>query len=40
MVSVEARNDLGVDPSTPLFQVFRNWLGRDGNEMRLPSYFA
>jgi hypothetical protein len=25
MLSVEADNDLGVDPSTPLFQVVRNW---------------
>jgi hypothetical protein len=31
-------NDLGLDPSTPLFQVVRNWLGCDGNEIRLPSY--
>jgi hypothetical protein len=38
MVSVEAGNDLGVDPSTRLFQVVRNWLGRDGNEIRLPPY--
>jgi hypothetical protein len=25
MLSVEADNDPGVDPSTPLFQVVRNW---------------
>ena len=25
MVSVERGNYLGVDPSTPLFQVVRNW---------------
>ena len=35
MVSVEAGNDLCLDPSTPLFQVVRNWLERNGNEIRL-----
>jgi len=32
MASVEARNDLGVDPSTPLFQVVRNWLRVTGTK--------
>src|ERR1700720_2956563 len=32
MLSVEAGNDLGVDPSTPLLQVVRNCLGVTGTK--------